>query len=598
MFKKLISAMLAVAIVFAMAGAVPVGADTGDFVIEDGVLIAYNGAGGAVVIPNTVTEIGIDAFWNNLTITSVIIPDSVTVIGAWAFGSCANLTSVTIGSSVTQIWWGAFYDCKSLTSITLPDSVTNVSPLAFSLCESLTEINVGAGNPNYTSIGGVLFNKDVTRLVQYPNGKSNQTYIIPNTVTIIEERAFAYSKNLTGVTIPNSVTEIEWLAFAYTGLKSVTLPDSVEWIGSGAFSYCASLTAINVSAGNDYYTSVNGVLFNKDVDWLVQYPAGKSNQTYIIPGSVFGIGEESFAGSENLTSVIIPNGVTYIGWGAFERCANLLNITIPDSVTSISNGAFWSTAWFRNQPDGGVVYAGKFAYAWKGDMPEDTALTLKQGTRGIAGNAFSWQENLTSVTLPDSVTDIGGGAFFACENLTSVALGKGVTYIGWSAFARTGIESITIPAGVEFIGGYAFADCENLTSVTFKATTPPNFDYVVFTDSESFTTIYVPTGSKAAYEAVTDWDDNLIFEGIEIIELDFCPDCTEYPCICVKVTDSFAPGQVWATTTLTPGDEITLADNNTATISSLDDLTLKVEKKTPLAGEISAFFAALLQFLK
>ena len=145
------------------------------------------------------------------SIKSVIINDGVTSIGVCAFDGCSSLTSVTIPNSVTRIEDYAFSDCSKLTSITIPNSVTRIG-YSFYGCKSLTSINVDSNNPNYSSVDGVLFNKEKTTLVAYPGGKQG-AYTIPNSVTSIGYTAFHGCSSLTSVTIPNSVTSIGESAF-------------------------------------------------------------------------------------------------------------------------------------------------------------------------------------------------------------------------------------------------------------------------------------------------------------------------------------------------------------------------------------------------
>ena len=177
----------------------------------------------SVTIPNSVTSIGDHAFFGCTGLTSVTIPNSVTSIGERAFDGCSGLTSVTIPNSVTSIGAHAFRACSSLTSITIPNSVTSIGDWAFLVCSGLTSINVETNNPNYCSVEGVLFNKDKTRLIQYPGGKQG-AYTIPNSVTSIGDRAFYNCTGLTSVTIGNSVTSIEYVAFSNcSSLTSVTI---------------------------------------------------------------------------------------------------------------------------------------------------------------------------------------------------------------------------------------------------------------------------------------------------------------------------------------------------------------------------------------
>jgi hypothetical protein len=198
----------------------------------------------SVTIPNSVTTIGGNAFYDCDGLTSVTIPNSVTTIGEWAFSFCRGLTSVTIPNSVTAIGDGAFSYCEGLTSVTIPNSVTTIGNNAFYYCSGLTAIYVDAANTQYSSENGVLFNKDKTTLVAYPGGKTG-SYVIPNSVTTVGDRAFYYCSGLTSVTIPNSVTTIGNTAFAYcSGLTIVTIPNSVITIGDYAFSSCSGLTTV------------------------------------------------------------------------------------------------------------------------------------------------------------------------------------------------------------------------------------------------------------------------------------------------------------------------------------------------------------------
>ncbi len=261
-----------------------------------------------------------------------------------------------------------------------------------------------------------------------------------------------------------SVTSINSSAFAYIeDMTSITIPASVMSIGKAAFQGCSGLTSIVVDNGNPYYDSRNNcnAIIETSSNTLI---AGCKNT--IIPNSVTSIGEWAFSGCYGLTSIAIPNSVTSIGGRAFSGCSSLTSITIPNSVSSIGEDAFVGTGWYNNQPDG-LVYAGKVAYKYKGTMPEDTSITIMEGTLGIADDVFSGCSGLTTVIIPNSVTGIGNYAFNGCGGLTSVTIGKSVTSIGSDAFRGCNtLTSIDIPNNVTSIGDYAFEGCSGLTSVT------------------------------------------------------------------------------------------------------------------------------------
>ena len=364
----------------------------------------------SITIPDSVTSIGDSAFGDCSSLTSITIPDSVTYIGDSTFYGCTSLTSITIPDSVTSIGDSAFWNCTSLKSIKIPDGVTSISYSAFNGCTSLTTIDVEIGNNNYTSVNGVLFNKNKTELICYPSEKVDKSY-----------------------TIPNSVTEISWSAFHdCTSLTNITIPNSVTYIDNFAFSGCTSLTAIDIATDNEYYTSVNGVLFNKDKTELRCYPAGKTDKSYNIPDGVTSIGYYAFYGCTSLTSITIPNGVTSIDWFAFSGCTSLKSITIPNGVTSIDWLAFF-------------------------DCTSLTSITIPDSVTCIEWYAFQGCTSLTSIKIPDSVTEIGSSAFSGCKSLTSITIPNSVTSIGEFAFYDcTSLTSITIPNSVTSIGSNAF----------------------------------------------------------------------------------------------------------------------------------------------
>lgn len=254
----------------------------------------------------------------SIDIPSAIDGKSVTSIGNNAFYSCKNLVNITIPDSITSIGNNAFEYCASLKSVLIPGSVKSIGNAAFNRCESLMNIEVIKNNSNYFSQDGVLFDKNKTKLIQYPIGNKRIAYDIPNGVKSFGDCAFDSCSTLKNITIPDSVTSIGW----------------------GVFSGSTSLTNIDVSENNLNYSSYEGVLFNKNKTELIKYPIGNERTSYNIPASVINFGDV-FSDCKNLVNITIPNSVTNIGVGAFWQCANLASITITNSVTSIGNYAFY-----------------------------------------------------------------------------------------------------------------------------------------------------------------------------------------------------------------------------------------------------------------
>ena len=216
--------------------------------------------GTTYAIPSSVTSIESSAFWSCDALMQVEIPNSVTDFGDNAFYGCSALTQVNIPSSVKSIGSSAFSGCSKLTQVTIPGSVTSIGEGAFIGCEALTAINVESGNTTYCSENGVLFNKDKTLLIQYPAGKPETTYTIPNSVTSIGNSAFYNCDALTQVTIGNGVTSIGNYAFdSCSKLTQVNIPNSVKSIGDFAFYWCSALMQVTIPDG---VTSIGNFAFD------------------------------------------------------------------------------------------------------------------------------------------------------------------------------------------------------------------------------------------------------------------------------------------------------------------------------------------------
>jgi len=298
-----------------------------------------------------VTDLG-TAFSGNKDITSFDefqYFTGVTALNGSEFSSCEKLTSIILPANLQSIKGGTFWRCNSISDITIPASTSSITEGG--LYGEFQNIYVDPGNVNYTSIDGILFNKDLTVLVNYPAYREDASYTIPSSVTIIDRCAF-YSSRLRSITIPNSVTRFESSAFRYCRnlesidiprsveyigydnfeyadkLTTVTIPNNVTYLGSSCFTACKKLQEIIVEEGNQYCASVDGILYSKDLSQLLAYPAGRTEISFTIPNHVTTINQAACDYCDYLNSVVIPRSVTSIGWFAFMNCSNLTSVTM------------------------------------------------------------------------------------------------------------------------------------------------------------------------------------------------------------------------------------------------------------------------------
>ena len=175
----------------------------------------------SIELPEGLTEIGSNVFDGCLGLTSIEFPESLTEIGYEAFCYCTGLTSIEFPESLTKIGNYAFSDCTGLTSIELPQGVSYIGTTPFNGCENLAVIEVSEDNQNFASIDGVLFTKDCSKLLIYPQGKKGKQYIVPNGVATIAEYSFNEVSELDSIEFPGSLMEIESSAFVYSKISSV-----------------------------------------------------------------------------------------------------------------------------------------------------------------------------------------------------------------------------------------------------------------------------------------------------------------------------------------------------------------------------------------
>jgi hypothetical protein len=386
----------------------------------------------SITIPSNVDTIGYSSISDCENLESFIIPENSTlkVVSDYAFEDCERLKSIFIPNTLTYIGAEAFSDCDSLGSFVIPAAVTSIGSFAFAGCGAL--ISVNASNPKYSSLDGILYDKQKTTLIQCPISKSG-VLTIPESVRTLGSAAFNDCENLSAVTIPRAVTTIS----------------------SEAFYGCSGLTSMNMS---DYVTTISS---------------------------------SAFAGCSGLTSITIPSKVTYIGEYAFSGCSGLTSIIIPTSVTSIGVNAFYYcsglTTLNYNAINGSVIYSG-------------------------IQSVFDNCANLITLNIGSQVTTLPSYIFRNCQSLTgALVIPSSVKTIGSNTFyGCSGLTSITIPTSVTSIYGYAFYNCSGLKSVIAKAKTPANLGTAnnVFEGIDKTSCVlYVPKNAKSAYASKAQWKD-------------------------------------------------------------------------------------------
>jgi hypothetical protein len=430
------------------------------------------------------TEISPEAFRGCSELIAIEIPQTVTCINHDAFNGCVKLTSIQLPSLLTELKWGAFQWCSSLSEVEIPAGVSIVGGWAFDGCSSLASVTFHEG---LIDIGRYAFQNCV----------SLTEIEFPSTLKRIALEDSEESGTFQGCNSLETVTFNEGLEFigekAFYGcsnLISITIPSSVSFIGNSAFSVCGNVASIVVASENTTYDSRNNC--NAIIETATNKLIKGCNNT-VIPSDVTNIGKEAFYYCTQLTSVTIPEQVTTIEESAFRSCTALTSIYIPSSVSSIGQNAF-----------SGCNNLTKAEFA---SVEHLCNINFESNPLSYAHHLYINGEEVTEVAIPEGITAIGNFVFSCGSYLTSVTIPSTVATIGSGAFQYcSSLNSITIPNSVTSIGESAFIGCDKLKSVTVNADTPIAITSDVFSNRTN-ATLYVPYGSKVAYEAADYWTE-------------------------------------------------------------------------------------------
>ena len=488
---------------------------SGDFLIQDNVLIGYFGNEAAVNVPDGVTAIGQAAFHGSRTLKELVLPNSVTEIGQQAFEGCSSLEKVSMPEALERIGAFAFEGCAALANMELPGTVRSIGESAFEGCavwqttlrlpelESLgARAFFGCAKMAGAELGGTLTEIGDSA---FESCTAMASLILPETAQRIGARAF-YRCGLTGdLTIPASVTEIA--AYAFYGCSTLNgtlyIKPGSKTIGDSAFAGCSKLTAVDFGDG---ITAIGNEAFSNN---------GALSGDLILPDSITTLGESVFEGCSSLSGTLhLPDSLVELGSYCFHNCKGITGtLRIPDGVTYLPKGAFasmegldklvvgtgvkdwysastynsenvfydvpfteitltgmhvFSSTFFRYlHPD--IVYLPTAQYAAQlqscYSLFADGNIAVRplesQGDFVVMEDelvAYTGKE--TAVTVPDGVTSIGPFAFFNNRDLVSATLPDGVTSIGQGAFYNCrNLTNVGMPESLITVDSLSFSDC-------------------------------------------------------------------------------------------------------------------------------------------
>lgn len=476
-----------------------------------------------VIIPDTVKRIGGYAFKNCTTVTTIEFPDSVEEIGNGAFYGCTALETLTLPETVTKIGVKAFQNCTNLKNLNWPSNLTYVPADAFWNCSSFNDfglfenVEIISGGAfwrcgaliiddfgdNLKEIGDFAFT-DLSEFGSSGNSAVINTENLPENLEYIGNRALAYNKSLKKIKIPENIKHIGEGAFAYSSLEQVDLPDNLKEISKGAFA-CTSLRSIDLPPKLEKIGDVafmeclnlEKIEFPDTVTYIGDgaFKACESLTELKIPPKLETINKRAFAGLVSLKEICIPSTVKTIGEAAFGFCDDVTKITIENGVESIGNNAFVDNNikeitipesvrelgyGIINDTQTAVVYYNAIELdrnlhrTSSSDYPIFSTDTLKKIVFGknvklVPAYCAYDCALLEQIVFTSSIREIDIGAFAYCTSLKYVALPGGVQKIDMYAFADcTSLETVIIPNSVTDISDYAFYDCDQNLTVSCK----------------------------------------------------------------------------------------------------------------------------------
>ena len=446
----------------------------------------------SLIIPSSVDTIKQYAFIANQGLKYVSISDSVKHIGKDAFSKCDNLASVSMGRSVRSIEANAFANCVRLLPLTVPDTVSTIANNAFADIPHIFYHGNATGAPwGAVSMNGYyedsLYYADSNRKLILAAHKAIVAPNIPSTVKIIGKQAFMYCDSLGTVTLPNSIDSIGPLAFSKSGIKAVTLPNSLKKLSKGTFDGCQLLVSANLgdslkSTGKQSFLNCRNLstvtLPNTLKEIASETFGGCTKLTAIsIPSSVKNIDYDAFR-SSGIKTIVLPDSITKVPTSLFAHCKHLVSVTFGNMVDTIGDGAFYHCdSLSRILLPNTLRYIGVVAFQ---DCATLDSISIPESVTGIGSYAFSNCFSLSSIKIPDSVKRLEGRTFMDCRSLRKVEFGKSIREIEYGALS-----------------------CPDLDTVIFKTFNPPTMRFTAFSQHDSIVAV-VPCNpiSDSLYQSV------------------------------------------------------------------------------------------------
>ena len=292
-----------------------------------------------------------------------------------------------------------------------------------------------ADNGFYKKYDGVLTNVDLRTGAAC--NRITTAVRLPKHLESIGGGAFACFYNITEIVIPDGVVEIGKRAFVNNAhLTKVVLPKGLKVLREESFSH----------------TALDEIILPQGLEIIESFAFGTA-------------GSGPLAVQSNVSEVVIPDSVVSIGEHAFADRDNLKTLVMSENIEHIGSKAFLGTAWYEAQPEGYICF-GDILYAYKGDFPEGSIVTIPSFIKKISGKAFAGKKGLKKIVIPDGVILDGGNIFDGCSSLEEAVLPSDLKELPDGTFSNTGLKSITLPDGLEVIGKNAFSGTANLKSIT------------------------------------------------------------------------------------------------------------------------------------